>query len=100
MRIEPEVLNLKSNGDFTIFIEMILSPGYAVANIDPDSIECFGASPTNFNIAEDNKMVVKFDRRDLESVPEGESVVFIVRGQFYDGTQFQGYDIVTVINGS
>lgn len=100
MKIEPEVLNLKSAGDFSIFIEMRFAPGYSVANIDPASIRCFGASPVNFNIAADNKMVIKFNRRDLRDVPTGEAVVFSVTGRFFSGVEFEGFDIVRVTHGS
>ncbi len=98
IRIEPEVINLKSNGDFTIFIEMGMSPGYTVNDLDPMSLVTYGAKAQGYTISSDNKMVVKFDRRELSGVPVGENVQFVVSGRFRDGTEFSGCATVTVTN--
>jgi hypothetical protein len=100
VRIEPEVINLKSNGDFTIFIEMEFKEGHSVNDIEPTSLKCFGATAQSFTISSDNKMVVKFDRRNLQNVPVGDHVVFTVTGSFKNnGPSFMGYDEVCVTKG-
>jgi hypothetical protein len=48
LRIEPETLNLRSNGVFTCFIQ--LSSGYRAEDIDSDSLECSNARAIRFNV--------------------------------------------------
>ncbi len=48
LRIEPETLNLKSDGVFTCFIQ--LSSGYRAVNFAPVSLECFSAGAIRFNV--------------------------------------------------
>jgi Tfp pilus assembly protein PilE len=98
VRIEPEVINLKSNGDFSVFIEMEFKEGHSVNEIDGTSIKCMGAAALSCTVSADNKLVVKFDRRDLQGVVEGAAVVFTVTGRFKDGgPTFECYDTVCVI---
>jgi len=61
---------------------------------------CFGAKALSCTISSDNKLVVKFDRRDLENVPVGDQVLFTVNGRFKNnGPTFEGYDTVCVTHG-
>lgn len=48
LRIEPETLNLKSDGIFTCFIQ--LSSGYRVEKFGPVGLECFSAGAIRFNV--------------------------------------------------
>ena len=96
IRIEPETLNLKSNGVFTAFVS--LKAGFDVNNIDPDTVVCFGASTTKFNVNGNDTMILKFRRGDMVGVPVGDAVEFRVSGCYYDGTHWSGHDHVRVIN--
>jgi len=48
-------------------------------------------------MANNKKLVVKFDREDLDNVPTGETVELTVTGKLTDGTKFAGSDIIRVI---
>jgi len=93
--IKPECLNLTSNGLFTAFIT--LPEGYDVANIDVTTVDCEGADAIKGMTAND-KLVVKFERQDLEGVPVGDDVTFTVVGELSDGTPFVGSDTIRVID--
>jgi hypothetical protein len=95
IRIEPETINLKSKGEFTAFID--LPEGYDEADIIIDSVECEGASALKGMMADDVKLVVKFDKEDLDEIPAGNAVELVVTGELSDGTLFGGSDTVKVI---
>jgi prepilin-type N-terminal cleavage/methylation domain-containing protein len=94
VRIEPETLNLSSNGVFTVFIAT--APGYSPNDIDPDSLKCYGAECKTVRVVGGWEVQVKFDRKDLENVPTGDHILILVTGKFNDGTVFQGWDFITV----
>jgi uncharacterized protein YneR len=96
IRIEPETINLKSKGEFTAFIK--LPDGFELENIDISTIMCEGAQAIDGNVADNNHLLVKFNRQDLVGVEPGDEVTFTVEGYFYDGTPFVGWDIVRVID--
>ena len=96
IRIEPETINLKSKGQFTAFIK--LPDGFELENIDISTIVCEGAQAIDGNVADNNHLLVKFNRQDLVGVEAGDEVTFTVEGYFYDGTPFVGWDIVRVID--
>jgi prepilin-type N-terminal cleavage/methylation domain-containing protein len=96
IRIEPETLNLKSNGKFTAFISMI--PGRDPSTLDPSTLTVFGAVAISAKSEGNGTLQLKFDRKDLENVPTGDHVMFLVTGKFLDGTPFQGWDYVRVID--
>jgi len=93
--IEPEVINLKSNGTFTAFI--VLPIGYDPYDINLETVVCEGAHAKDGMAAED-RYIAKFDVQGLVGVNPGPAVQFMVTGQLYDGTQFCGYDTVRVIH--
>ncbi len=49
-------------------------------------------------MANDGKLIVKFDREDLEGVSLGDAVEMVVTGQLNDGTAFIGSDTIRVID--
>ena len=49
-------------------------------------------------MADDNKLIVKFDREDLVNVPLGDAVTLTVTGELTDGTVFAGSDVIRVIS--
>jgi hypothetical protein len=93
--IKPETLNVKSKGEFTASID--LPEGYAEEDVDIETVECEGAPALKGVLADDGKLIVKFDREDLGDTPTGETVELIVTGKLNDGTLFVGSDIVRVI---
>ncbi len=94
VEIKPETLNLKSKGVFTAFID--LPEGYDEEDIDISTVECEGADAVSGVIANDDKLIVKFDRKDLVGVSAGNAVELIVTGQLLDGTVFSGSDTIKV----
>uniref|UniRef100_A0A7V3VU39 T9SS type A sorting domain-containing protein n=1 Tax=candidate division WOR-3 bacterium TaxID=2052148 RepID=A0A7V3VU39_UNCW3 len=94
VRIEPEVINLKSHGKFTAFIT--LPPGYNHSNIDLSTVECEGAHAISGH-ATPEFYIAKFNIQDLVGVIPGPAVEFRVNGKLYDGTDFSGVDTVRVI---
>lgn len=94
IEIKPDTLNVKSKGEFTAFID--LPEDYDEADIVIDSVECEGASALKGMMADDGKLVVKFDREDLDYVPTGDAVELTVTGELTDGTVFVGSDTIRV----
>lgn len=94
--IKPETLNLDANGVFTAFI--YVGNGYDPDQIDCSTLVCYGAPAKSSNTSPPHKLIVKFDREDLVGVPTGDHVLFLVTGYFYDGTPFQGWDYIRVID--
>ncbi len=92
--IKPETLNKGSKGDITVFIE--LTEPYDIANIDINSIEFNGARVIKSNL-EDGKLMVKFNRDDLNTEKmTGDKVLFTLNGTLKDGTLFEGFDTVKI----
>ena len=94
--IEPETLNLSSNGVFTAFVE--LPAGYDPNDLVIGSIKCGGASAIDVKVTGKSKLNIKFDRQDLVGVPTGDAVVITITGVFSDGTPFIGHDTIKVID--
>ena len=94
--IKPETLNLKSKGVFTAFIK--LPEGYGQEDLDISTVECEGAPAVKAMMADDNRLIVKFNREDLVGVSAGDAVELIVIGQLLDGTVFVGSDTIRVID--
>jgi len=95
IRIEPQTLNLASNGDFTAFIS--LATGLNVRDIVAGTLRCEGAPAVRWTVAND-KLVVKFERQSLVGVRIGESVIMTVTGRLVTGEVLSGSDIVSVTN--
>jgi len=94
--IKPETLNLKSKGVFTAFIE--LPECYCEEDVDIGTVECEGASALRVVMADDGRLIVKFDRKDLVGVSPGDAVELTVTGQLTNGTPFAGSDTIRVID--
>ena len=94
--IKPETLNLKSKGVLTAFIE--LPECYGEEDVDIGTVECEGAPAVNAMMANDGKLIVKFDREDLVGVSPGDAVELTVTGQLTNGTPFAGSDTIRVID--
>ena len=94
--IKPETLNLKSKGLFTAFID--LPKGYGERDVDIKTVECEGAPALKAAMANDGKLILKFDREDLVGISTGDAVELTVTGEFTDGVPFAGSDTITVID--
>ncbi len=93
--IKPETLNLKSKGKFTAFIT--LPEGYDIEKVNVSTINCEGAQAIK-GIVTKNKLIVKFNRQDLE-VTSGDKVTLTVLGKvYYNGgyADFEGSDAIRV----
>jgi hypothetical protein len=101
IRIEPETLNLASEGVFTAFIQLI--EGYNVANIDVSTVLCEGAPAVKGMVSEEDSgtYIAKFNRQDLVNVPTGDAVTLRLTGKVrYNGglVDFEGSDTIRVID--
>jgi len=94
--IKPETLNLSSKGKFTVLID--LPEGYDEEDIDISTVQCEGANALKGMMADDGRLVAKFDRQDLEGVSPGDAVELTVTGELADGTPFEGSDTIRVID--
>lgn len=95
IKLEPNTIQLPSHGVFTVFIE--IADGYDIWNVDVTSLTCFGARPKDAK-RNGKTLELKFDRDELQNVPVGDNVMFLVTGTFHDGALFQGWDYVRVIS--
>lgn len=98
VKVEPQTLNLKSNGVFTVFItpSADLGKGYQAQDIDISTVVCNGATAIGGHVA-NNTLVAKFNRQDLTNTPAGSSVTFNVTGKYYYDIPFAGNDRVRVV---
>lgn len=96
VRLAPEVLNLKSKGVFTAFVE--LPANFSAGDIDIATVTCHGAPATDGRVTGQGVLAVKFDRQALEGVVPGDSIEFKVEGQLKYGTPFLGTDSIKVIS--
>ena len=93
VRIEPEVINLNSQGRFVAFITF-----NNASAIDISTVVCEGAPAVSGNALPSRpKYIARFNVKDLIGVIPGPAVLFTVTGQLFDGTNFVGYDTVCVI---
>lgn len=91
VRIEPETLNLKSNGNFTAFITV---PSSKKKNWIPQAVVCEGALATKVTRSA-NTLIAKFDTQDLINIVPGSAMTFTVTA--IDGEYaFEGSDTVKV----
>ena len=96
--IEPETLNLASQGVFTAFIQLI--EDYNVTYINVSTVECEGAPAVRGMVSEEDNTtyIAKFNRQELVNVTTGDAVELTVTGNLYDGTPFEGNDTIRVID--
>ena len=97
IEIKPETLNLKSKGIVTVFIN--LPEPYDVEDIVIDTVECEGVIALSGQVTGNGKLIVKFDREELNpKLATGDPVTLAVTGFLTDGTFFWGTDDITIIN--
>ncbi|HHT9138250.1 MAG TPA: hypothetical protein ACFYEK_13540 [Candidatus Wunengus sp. YC60] len=97
VRIKPKVINLKSKGKFTAFVEFPIE--YNVSDVDGDTIECEGAKAIKTRtFPKKNSFKSAFKVKDLKDVSPGNSVPFHVTGSLVTGEDFEGSATVKVIN--
>ena len=92
MRLVPRTLNLSSNGVF--HAQFSLPDGYSKSDINMGTVFCHGAYATKIS----GNVNIKFERQDLLEVETGDEVMLTVTGQFNDGTPFEGFDVIRVID--
>jgi len=100
IRIEPETLNLKSSGVFTVFIT--LPDEYSVTEISADSLVSEGANAKSGKVISgmENEYMAKFQRQDLENVIPGDAVTFTLSGTLNTDAgmvEFVGNEMIRVI---
>lgn len=93
VRIEPQTLNLKSNGIITAFLE--LPNPYNVQNVDVSTVRCQGAAAVKGIIADDT-LILKFERQELQGLVGGQ-INIVVTGQLKDGSIFYGQSTIKTI---
>jgi len=104
VKIMPKTLNLESNGNW-ISCTIELPDGYDIGDIDTETIVLNGEikpAPTWSGTGEDaNKLLVKFDRSDIQNMLEtAESPVLLrVAGKLNDGSDFAGTDTIRIVRG-
>ena len=104
--IEPDTLNLKSNGKWiTCYIE--LPEGQDVSNIAVDSLMLnnqiqANAHPTETDDYDDDgiaDLMVKFDRNAVTEILDiGDDVLITIAGELSNGIMFDGSDTIMVIS--
>ncbi len=94
--IDPDTLNLKSKGRW---IAAYLSTNASVHDIDISSILLQDAlAPERYDY-QDDTLMLKFDRQALIAILEvGDSVEIKMTGKWGDGSDFEAYDWIRVID--
>ena len=105
VKIMPKTLNLRSSRKW-ITCTIQLPDEYSIGDVDIDSIALNNEEihPTWYRTNEGaNKLLVKLDRFETKQLLNGleGSVKLTVSGQLTDtdGTKFEGFDTITVLNG-
>jgi parallel beta-helix repeat protein len=94
--IDPDTLNLKSKGRWiTCYIEI---PSHDVKDIDIDSILLEDTIPAEWGDIQNDTLMVKFDRSEVEDMLLPGTYNLKVSGELKTGTPFEGYsDEIKVI---
>jgi hypothetical protein len=98
INLDPDTLNLKSKGKW-ITAYITLPEEYDVNDINISTVLLENTIPAEWGEVQNDTLMVKFDRAEVEDfigAPQ-ESVELTVTGELIDGTQFEGSDIIRVI---
>ena len=101
MDIEPDVLNLGSQGEW-VTVYALIETEYDENDIIIDSVMLDGEIKAEWGeVQEDGRLMVKFDRASvidhLQDYEDGALVTLTVSGRFRDGVQFTGEDTIKVM---
>ena len=99
--IEPDVLNLDSQGEW-VTVYALIETEYDENDIIVDSVMLDGEIQAEWGeVQEDDRLMVKFDRASvidhLLDYEDGALVTLTVSGRFRDGVQFTGEDTIKVM---
>ena len=99
VRIEPEIIHLKSKGELTAFITV--PEGFDVRDWGISNLECQGAPMIKGFVSHDGRTyIAKFSIQDLTNTAAGKEVTLKVEGLFKKGSDqalLLGFDEVRVI---
>jgi hypothetical protein len=99
VRIEPEIINLKSKGELTAFITV--PEGFDVRDWGISNLECQGAPMIKGYASHNGRTyIAKFSIQDLTNTAAGKEVTLKVEGLFKKGGKqalLLGFDEVRVI---
>ncbi|MFC1782678.1 hypothetical protein ACFL02_03715 [Planctomycetota bacterium] len=97
--ISPGTLNLKGKAKW-IICNLQLPAGYDVFNIDPSSIRLwdeFAPDPDKVHIDPDAQILTaRFSRAAIEHLLAPGMAKFVISGELWDGTKFEGADEIRV----
>lgn len=90
IEVSPQNLDLTKEGDtkvFTVFIK--LPEPYKVSDIEPNSVRCNGATPTELSVTEYNGgyLMAQFNTQDLEEESKDQGILS-VKGELKDGKNY------------
>lgn len=101
--IEPDTLNLKSQGQY-VTVNATIETEYDESDIIIESVVLDGVITAEWGEVDGTSLMVKFDRAKViaylieEGYGDGDEVTLTVSGEFTDGVKFSGEDTITVIN--
>ncbi len=87
IEVSPQDLDLTKEGEFTVFIQ--LPQPYQVSDINPNSVSCNGADPTEVTVTDYNGgyLVAQFKTEDLSEEVRDQGVL-TVEGELKDGKTY------------
>ncbi|WP_079909805.1 rhamnogalacturonan lyase [Paenibacillus sp. 32352] len=101
VKVEPQTLNLKSQGgQNSVTVSVQLPAGYDASAIDASTVQMsvYGSKPIAAQAAAGNKAALKFDRQQLIGALQGQNgnVEVTITGALRNGHTFRGTDIIKV----